>query len=484
MLSLSLFHPASGVKRRAALVCGFFVTCLSCGAPNAATDAVKLPLPAGFKAGVIAQLDADGDTRTDLFVANAGDGPDRILLNRKKGWRPVTVNTGGGRTLAVAVADLDRDGHDDIVIGKSTGLVLAINDGKGGFHIRQLVTGTTAAWALALADINSDGWVDIVAGREAASGSTSLLWLNDGAKGGAGAPRFHAADAIAGCCDIRAVAVADIKIDGYLDLLVLHDDGTVDAYINAAGGNLRKQANMLPAGPWTGMAVADIDNNVDADVFLYGQETAGAPPVYRLLRNDGHQAFTDVTAAAGLKIAGPIGRAWWADLNEDGWPDLVLTAPSDHGLSVAYQNGDLKFDPPVAVDTGGLAPGRTLDMGDIDQQGHLELIAPMRDAALGMLTIAMPRRHWVGLRLKGRDHAPVLGTFVVLSRPDGSMVTRQVTRGGTLLIPVGWRTQVQLIAIYWNNGVISRILPNRVDQYWSFDQPANPHQEAAQTPTP
>ena len=466
------------------LVVGLLTACLPCGAANAATEAVKLPLPAGFKAGITAQLDADGDTRTDLFVANAGDGPDRILLNRKNGWRSVSVNTGGGRTLAAVVADLDRDGHDDIVIGKSTGLVLAINDGKGGFHIRQLVTGTTAAWALALADINSDGWVDIIAGREAAGASTPLLWLNDGVKGGEGAPHFHASGAIAGCCDIHAVAVADIKIDGYLDLLVLHDDGTVDAYINDSRGNLQKQADMLPGGPWTGMAVADIDNNVDADVFLYGQKAVGTPPVYRLLRNDGHQAFTDVTAAAGLKIAGPIGGAWWADLNEDGWPDLVLAAPSGHGLNVAYQNGDLKFDLPVAIDAGGLAPGPTLDMGDIDRQGHLELIAPMRDAPLGMLTIATARSHWVGLRLKGREHAPVLGTFVVLSRPDGSFVTRQVTRGGPLLIPVGWRTQVQLIAIYWDNGIISRIHPNRVDQYWSFDEPDNPHRGAGRPSAP
>ncbi len=463
-----------------------FMFAMHCGTGRAATSSValKLPLPDDFHASVVHRIDANGDQRTDLFVGNAGDGPDQILLNKKQGWRAVALDTGGGRTLAAAVADLDRDGHEDIVIGKSTGLALAMGDGKGGFKIHWLSREGATAWSLAVADLNNDGWVDLIAGRRAASGNSPLVWISEGVHDAGAVPRFHPSGAIAGCCDIGAVALADLRIDGYLDLMVLHDDGTINAYINDSEGHLREQPAMLPPGPWSGMAVHDIDNNVAADVFVYRQKADGGPPVYRLLHNNGQGGFTDVTAASGLQVKRPIERAWWVDANTDGFQDLMLADASGGALEMIPQIENLKFRKPATLATGGLVPGPTLISGDLNQQGDLELIGPMRNAALGILNIGSQKHHWVGLRLTAKDHAPVLGTFAVLTRPDGSVVTGQLTSTGPLLLGLGWRTQVSVMAIYWANGIISRIHPDRVNKYWDFTQPDNPYRGAGRSAAP
>ena len=203
-----------------------------------------------------------------------------------------------------------------------------------------------------------------------------------------------------------------------------------------------------------------------------------------MLHNNGQGDFTDVTAASGLQVNRPIARAWWVDANTDGFQDLMLADASGDALEMIPQIEDLKFGKPATLVTGSLVPGPTLISGDLNQRGDFELIGPMRDAALGVLNTGSHGHHWVGLRLSTKNHAPVLGTFAVLTRPDGSVVAGQLTSTGPLLLGLGWRTQVSVMAIYWANGIISRIHPDRVDKYWDFTQPDNPYQGTGQRAVP
>lgn len=97
-----------------------------------------------------------------------------------------------------------------------------------------------------------------------------------------------------------------------------------------------------------GIAVADFDGDHDLDVFIVSQQpydSLNANTWSKLYRNNNDATFTDVTKEANLDKGTPSfynkKGASWADFNNDGWTDLLLTYQSGVQL---YQNlGDGKF---------------------------------------------------------------------------------------------------------------------------------------------
>jgi lipoprotein NlpI len=118
-----------------------------------------------------------------------------------------------------------------------------------------------------------------------------------------------------------------------------------------------------------GTTVVLLDYNRDGlpDVFIAG-------PRDILLRNDGDNRFTDVTAELGLdKHPGSFG-ATVADYDNDGWPDLTLTGP--HGVRLFRNIDGQRFEDRTSeagFDTLlGVYLGAT--WADLDQDGDLDLV--------------------------------------------------------------------------------------------------------------
>ncbi|RYD90504.1 MAG: hypothetical protein EOP50_15870 [Sphingobacteriales bacterium] len=107
-------------------------------------------------------------------------------------------------------------------------------------------------------------------------------------------------------------------------------------YLNNGAGVFAKATGALPQDAFSGSCVtaADLDNDGDLDLFVGARIQPGQYPLStgnRVLRNDkdanGPIRFTDVTSALGgeaLFNAGMVTDAVWADVDKDGWPDLVL----------------------------------------------------------------------------------------------------------------------------------------------------------------
>jgi len=162
--------------------------------------------------------------------------------------------------------------------------------------------------------------------------------------------------------------------------------GLVFQHFNGASG-----AYYQPEVFGPGVAVLDYDNDGDLDVYLPqaampdpGQSTAqalfplpaGQPPGDRLFRNElvpgGTLRFTDVTAAAGITHAGYAQGVASGDYDNDGYPDLYVTA---FGSNVLYHNtGDGRFtDVTAAAGVDDPRWSTSAAFLDYDRDGDLDL---------------------------------------------------------------------------------------------------------------
>jgi hypothetical protein len=186
---------------------------------------------------------------------------------------------------------------------------------------------------MAVADVNHDGLEDFyVCGARNQPGALFIQTKNGGFTQSA-QPAFIA-DSL--CEGVDAVFV-DANHDGWPDLYVVSGgneaaDGAAELadrlYLNDGKGNFIRSAN-IPDIRLNKSAVAAADVNRDGypDLFVGGSPAVrhyGDIPESYLLMNDGKGHYNKAAIPDELKHAGNIRSAAFADLDNDGWPDLVV----------------------------------------------------------------------------------------------------------------------------------------------------------------
>lgn len=166
-----------------------------------------------------------------------------------------------------------------------------------------------------------------------------------------------------------AVAFADFDNDGDLDLILSGQDNTYSpfsaVYRNDAGQFVGVESGIAPLENCA-MAVADFDLDGLQDVVITGVDFDGSKTL--LYRNTGNLLF--VLVPAGFYNAGAGGDLAWADYNNDGYPDLVISGNWQTHLYT--NNGDGTFSPDEAGLVGMNTPA--LAWGDFDNDGDPDLL--------------------------------------------------------------------------------------------------------------
>jgi hypothetical protein len=190
--------------------------------------------------------------------------------------------------------------------------------------------------ALAVADVDGDGLDDVFVGGGRGQAGRVMLQRGDGRFAPAAAAPFEA-DAAS---DDVGAAFFDANGDGRPDLYVVSGGSAFPDsapelqdrfYLNDGRGRFRKVPNALPAEFASGsrVAAADYDGDGDQDLFVGGRLEPGrygVPARSMLLVNDGRGRFTDAAGrlAPGLARAGMVTDAVWQDVDGDRRPDLVV----------------------------------------------------------------------------------------------------------------------------------------------------------------
>jgi enediyne biosynthesis protein E4 len=159
-------------------------------------------------------------------------------------------------------------------------------------------------------------------------------------------------------------------------------DVTQQAGIDFRHFSYGKRSTQLPEDMGSGTAWGDYDGDGYPDLYVVDvaapltaspQELAASTGGNRLYHNNGNGTFTDVTARAGVGFKGVGMGAAWADYDNDGKLDLVVT--SYGGITLYHNRGDGTFQD-VTHKAGldkfhGFWTGAS--WGDYDRDGNVDL---------------------------------------------------------------------------------------------------------------
>lgn len=178
------------------------------------------------------------------------------------------------------------------------------------------------------------------------------------------------------------VTAIDMDADADTDLIVARNNG-VYLYLNDGGRFMEKRIPVdLPVNsvPFS-VAVSDIDHDGDGDLYIsvfvdfpsFRSATYNDPTHAKqnlMLRNNGDLTFTDITASSGTASKQNTFLSVFADLDADGWQDLIVA--QNTGEVEIFRNMKGRSFQSIATKTGyGFWMGAAV--GDIDRDGDQDL---------------------------------------------------------------------------------------------------------------
>jgi tetratricopeptide (TPR) repeat protein len=481
--------------------------------------------------GGVGLIDYDNDGRLDIYFVNGcafpfdtKNPPEPNVMYRNQGdgtFRDVTARCqvgGKGYGMGCAVGDYDNDGDDDLFVTGFHRTVLYRNRGDGTFEDMTRRAGVDSdRWTTAagFGDLDGDGDLDLVVAtyveaswdddricRDQAgwpihctpgfyNAQADLLYRNNGDGTFTEVSKMAGFEAPNGRG--LGLAIADFDGDGKLDIFVANDATPNFLFRNRGGWKFEEigmQAGVATNGAGRatasmGVVADDLDGDGRIDLFVTNLVNESST----FFRNLGEGLFVDSTLGAGLDAA---------SRPKTGFGDAALDADNDGFLDLFVANGHVDNRPwanspmaQTALFFWGRSHGRFVvaeparssyfarpfvgrggAAGDLNNDGHVDLVVVHRDAPAAVLWNRSRIGHWLGVRLRGTRSPKTPVGARVTCRAGGRCITRWLT-GGTgylashdsrLWIGLGTASRVDRLEIAWPSGLIQTFTELPVDR--------------------
>ncbi len=348
-------------------------------------------VPQSGYSGAMTAGDVNHDGKPDLVVASnvSGDGIYVLLGNGDGTFQsPVFYQQGSNSgAMAVAIGQLIKNDHGDVVMGTGNGAYVYINNGDGTFKTPPALYGPAWINSITITDINGDKKNDLVV----SSYSSSAVWtmLGNG-KGGFTAGESFSTDGYP-----NNVVVGDFNGDKKLDFATSNSHGQwVTVALGNGDGTFRSSPNYGYSwnAPINGIATADLNGDGNLDIV---QADGGTGVGITVMLGSSHGVFGAPTSIA----VGPCGNAnrnavnsvALGDVSGDKKIDVVTTSNNSGGgcvnneIGVLLGEGNGKFKAPVFYSTGTTQQSYNATLANLRGKGLLDIIVSNADGSISVL---------------------------------------------------------------------------------------------------
>jgi hypothetical protein len=333
----------------------------------------------------VAVGDFNNDKRLDIVVADSGTGSVLTLLRYDIGAlgnQTVYLTGTDSQPMSVAVGDLNNDGWLDFVVanGDSDNVGVFLGLGNGTFsNQRTYSTGSNSyPDCIAVADLNKDSHLDIIVCNYLKTAIGIFLGFGDGTfldqttypTGSNSSP--------------WSITIGDLNNDSRLDIVVAnylsdnisiflgYDNGTFSSVTTYSTGS-----NSLPCS----VAVGDFnnDNRLDIVVANTGTDTIG------IFLGYGDGTFSVMIPYSTGSRSGPVSVVV-GDFNNDGRLDVAVANSAVDNIGVLFGNGDGAFSNQTTFPTGSGSDPISIAIGDFNNDNQLDIaIANFGSNSFGIL---------------------------------------------------------------------------------------------------
>ena len=280
---------------------------------------------------------------------------------------------------SVVAADIDRDGHLDLVLGTAGGnpppslptVTWYENDGSQipGFDRRPIIEQSLSAFrSVQVADLNGDAHIDVLSGD---SRKNSIVWYENN---GTEPPLFSPHTVTTAADGVGSVVVADLDSDGDTDILsASHRDDMIAWYENTGTASPSFIMHLITNEALNARSVLACDINgddrmdvisasLDDNTVAWYENDGNAPPNFM-------KHVISSTTDRGFYIVA-------ADLDGDKDDDVLVA--EDDAIKWFENNGE---NPPgftqhvIVTDIAGAgSPFPVVHVADLDNDGDMDVI--------------------------------------------------------------------------------------------------------------
>ncbi len=313
-------------------------------------------------------VNINGGPSTFSFTAS-GD----MLINR-------TEYTTSGNAFGpgnVRLVDLNNDTWADIITTGQGFVSVLMNNGNGTFANKvDYTTNITDAMGLATADFNSDGFLDVVISSDGVTGTDDFAVLMNNMNGTFGSASMYSSGVVSGK---MSVVAADFNGDGKADFAASSNlsNNIAVMFMNSGTGSFNAPITGFGAGTGSGAATQviapDLDNDGDPDLVVSAQNQA----TFGVFMNNGNGTFG---SRINYSTPGTTQGFTSGDVNGDSYPDVMYSAAgTNDSVQVRLNNGDGTLAAPVGYNIGLVSAGNVflsnLKLDDFNSDGINDILA-------------------------------------------------------------------------------------------------------------